>query len=309
MVAKMKNVKWMSSMDFTASYWQIPIAPSSQKYTGFIYRGISYVYLRTPFGLKNSAAALIQCLDDVINKQLYDCSIVYVDDVVLFASTFEEHLEHLETFFKLLLENHLQLNFEKSHFCRKRVDFLGYQLTTKGLQMNPDKIVEIDKIKAPKNRKQLKSFLGCVNYYSRFVPNFAMAIAEFLPLLRKGQQWKWTDRLESKFQDLKAAFHKTCVISYPHFDEQFILQTDSSDYGIGAVLYQTIEERDKIVAIVSRVLKESEQHFSATEKEANAIVWSIHKLREYLIGRHFVIRTDHKALIFLIVATPTIIDC
>lgn len=296
---RLSGIKWLSSTDFTASYWQIAIDKNSQKYTGFLYNGISYVFLRMPFGMKNSAAALVQCLDNIIGSEMKENVFVYIDDILAFDITFEEHLNSLEKLFKLLLKNNLRLNFDKSKFATQQVKFMGYNLTTEGLKMNFEKLYEIEKIKPPRNCKQLKSFLGCVQYYSKFVYNYAVKIDIFLQLLKKGVKWEWTERHDKAFNDLKAAFYESCTLSFPDFDKEFVLQTDCSETGMGAILYQVIGGQEKIIMLISRVLRGPETRYTVTEKELHAIVWSVYKLREYLTGRSFILKTDHKALIFL----------
>lgn len=165
--------------------------------------------------------------------------------------------------------------------------------------MNLDKIKELDKIIPPRNKKQLRSFIGCVNYYSRFIYNYAMFITPFLPLLKKNSKWNWTDLHDKAFYKLLAEFHQSCMLTFPDFQKKFILQTDCSDSGMGAILYQGRPGEENVVALISRVLKDPEKKFSVTEKEACVIVWALHRLREYLVGRHFLIVTDHKALTFL----------
>lgn len=288
-----------SCTDFSRAYWQMKIAEEDQQYTGFMVEGICYVFRRVPFGLRNSGAALVQCIDRIIGGRLQDRVTVYVDDVVIKSKSISEHLRDLRELFGILKENNLVLNIKKSRWATRTIHFLGYEITTEGIGMKQDTIREIQQIPAPKNVRQVRRLIGTCNYYARFCPNFAMIMSPFYKLLQKGKRWKWDDSHEEAFNEIKAMFYRHCVVAHPDFSKTCILQTDSSDFGMGAVLYQEVEGREKIIAIISRVLKGPEIRYTTTEKEAGAIVWAITKLRPYLMGRHFIVRTDHKALTFL----------
>lgn len=297
---KFYGVEWYTETDFTSSYWQLAIHPDDQKFTGFLYAGCVYHFTRVPFGLVNSGAALIQCIDQVLGRSRATEVLTYVDDVVLFSKDQESHLAAIEQFLLVCKNNNIVLNLEKSFFFVTRIMFLGYVLDTKGVHLSQDKLALIDAIPPPRNLKQLRGVLGTTNYYSRFCPNYAMVIHPLLKLLKKGVKFLWTSEHQSALDELKAVFYKEYVIEHPDFERRFFLQTDSSDYGLGAVLYQKDEDsRERIVALISRTLRGPELRYSTTEREALAIVWAVQKLRVYLVGREFSVITDHKALVFL----------
>lgn len=293
------NKGYFSSTDFSKAYYQMRLHPKDQKYTGFVYKGRSYVFQRVPFGLRNSGAALVQCLDEIMNNAGLQDTTLYVDDILVHSTDFERHLEALGKLLPLLIQNNLVLNLEKSHFCVPQIKFLGYEITKNGIQMGLDRIKEIEAIPRPKNNRQLKRILGVCNYFSRFCYNYALTIAPLYRLLRKDQKWEWTELQQKAFDDLKHMFLQTCTISHPDFTQPMYLQTDSSDLGVGAMLYQVIDGETKIINLVSTALKGPQIRFTTSEKEAYAVVWALTKLKNYLMGRSFVIKTDHKALIFL----------
>ncbi|KAK7862689.1 hypothetical protein R5R35_000930 [Gryllus longicercus] len=291
--------EWFTSTDFRHAYWQMPIAQEDQQYTGFTFDGITFVFKRVPFGLKNSGAALIQCLDSILQKVIERRATLYVDDLIIQSRSFNEHVEDLKMIFQTLIENNLTLNLNKTYFCVEKFDFLGYEVSREGVKMKKDKAKEIDDIPAPKNVKQLRSLLGMLNYYSRFCPNYALVVAPLYDLLRKNRKWAWEIEHQRAFHEVKAMFRNSCVIAHPDFSEPMILQTDSSAYGIAAVLLQKQGEEYKIIQLVSKSLRGPQLRYSVTEKEAYGVVWSVMKLRQYLTGRTFIIRTDHKSLTFL----------
>lgn len=296
---RFKGVLWFTHMDLKAAYWQMAIKKCDQKYTGFLYEGVSFVFQRVPFGLKNSGSGLISCLASRLPRDLYSKMTVFVDDIVLFTGSWEEHLTTLKTFFDVARKNNICLNLEKSLFGIDKINFVGYEVSREGTRIRNETIEQIDRIQAPKNKKQLRSLLGTCNYYARFCPSYALTWAPLLPLLRKDVRFKWNQTYDKAFNDIKAMFHRTCCITYPDYEREIILQVDSSDLAIAGILTQEFESGMKVIAIASRVLKGPELRYSVYEKEGNAIVWSLSRLNEYLLGREFTILTDHKALTFL----------
>ena len=292
--------QYYTSTDFISAYYQVEIRKRDQIYTGFLYNGITYVFQRMPFGLKNSGSALIQCLDAIIQRYMGENAIVYVDDVVIVSKSFKDHLFYLNKFFQLLLANNMRLNLNKSEFCKTEIKFLGHHITRNGIKMDPEKVAIIDKIQPPRNRKQLKGFIGTCQYYARFCKNFSLVLSPLYALLKKGVKFCWTVECQRTFEEVKAMFYRTSVISYPDYEHSMYLQTDSSEHGMGAILFQVIDGREKIIQLVSGTYKGPEIRYSTTEKEAYAIIFAIKKLKFYLVGRHFVILTDHKALTFLL---------
>lgn len=194
---------WFTSTDLTAAYWQIPIQPSSQQYTGFLVNGVSYVFCRTPFGLRNSGAALIQCVDRILRDAMGKHTTVYVDDVLISTETFDEQLLYLEQFFKIMLDNNFRLNLTKSDFCVKQINFLGYVINEKGTSISDDKIKEIDRIAPPRNKRQLRSLLGTIGYYSRFCKNYSLVVAPLYYLLKKDRKREWTPMHQKTFDEIK----------------------------------------------------------------------------------------------------------
>ena len=295
---KFSNKKYFTSTDFISAYYQVKIREPDRKYTGFLYNGISYVFKRMPFGLKNSGAALIQCMDRIIHQEMGDNAVIYVDDVVIVSETLEDHFEQIKMFFKLLLQNNMRLNLFKSEFCQTEIKFLGHIINEDGIKMNPDKILAIDEIAPPLNKK-LRSFLGACQYYARFCRNYALIVHPLYKLLRKNVRYHWDENCQKTFDNIKAMFYSTCTLHYPDYSRELYLQTDSSDYGLGAILFQKLDNQDKVIQLVSLAFKGPELRYTTTEKEAYAIVVALKKLKYFLAGRKFTILTDHKALTFL----------
>lgn len=301
LLRKFHGTKFFSTTDCTSAYWQMRLHPNDQKYTAFIYKSVSYVFQRVPYGLKNSGAAMIRCLDAIVGPEARSFATIYVDDLLISSPTFDKHLEHLEYLFKRFKAANVTLKLSKSKFCRLNVPFVGHILTPEGVKADEEKIAAVQRASAPKNIKQLRSFLGLCNYYARFCHGYAHVIAPLRFLLKKGVSWKWTPAHQASFENVKKKFLETVMIQYPDFTKPMFLQTDSSGYGIGAVLFQKDNEmREKVIAFISRALKGSELSYTTTEKEALAVVWALQKLRTTILGSDLTILTDHKALTFLL---------
>ena len=197
-------------------------------------------------------------------------------------------------------ENNLTINLEKSYFFRSEVKFLGHILTSTGIKPDPEKIETIQNFSRPRNLKELRGFLGLINFYTKFSKNHAAKIVPLLELLKKGVKWTWNEHLERAFNEIKLLFSSSVLLNYPEIKKPFYLQTDASDVALGAVLFQLDEDGNPCPIIyASRTLKGAELAYYTTEKELLAIVWALHKFRSYIMGGKIIIRTDHKALTFL----------
>ena len=195
------------------------------------------MFQRVPFGLRNSGAALIHCLDTILGGNLKNVLVVYVDDLVLHTKSEEEHIRKLEELFKIFIKYNVKLNLSKCYFVQDRIKFMGYNVDVNGISMLPEKNEVIQNLPAPKYQKQLRRFLGVCNYYSRFCFNFARHMP-MLNLLRKNVEWIWDEACQKSFNNVKQLFLNACTISHPDFQKVIYVQTDSSKKGIGVVLYQ-----------------------------------------------------------------------
>lgn len=293
------GVEKMSTLDLTSSFWQIQLHPASRKYTAFQHRGKTYEFKVVPFGLKTSTAALVRGLDQAL-RGIGEQVIVFIDDILLKSDSEAEHLEHLEQLLRRLKEVNLTINLKKSRFLQEQVKFLGFILTTKGIQPDPEKVQGIRDFPTPKNIKQLRGFLGLVNFYTRFSEKHAETIVPLLALLKKGAKWNWTEQDQNYFERVKSQFGNEVLLTYPRPDQKYYLETDASHYALGAILYQVDEEGYKnIVSLASRTLKGAELSYFTTEKELLAIIRALNKFRTYVLGSKLILRTDHKALSFL----------
>ena len=301
LMIKADNVKYFSTTDLVKGYWQIKLARESRKLTAFLYDGKLYEYKTLAFGVKNSGPAFIQALDYALGREIMEFVSADVDDLLIMSTTFEEHVSHLAKLFQRLIDCNLTLSLEKSYFFRESVPFLGFIITRDGIEPDPEKLKVIRDFAIPRNKQQLQSFLGTCGYYRRFSLKHATFVEPFRDLLRRDVVWNWTNDHRIAFKRLKENFLNCVALKHILPNIRFKLQTDASDIGISAILYQIDSENNpRIVSLVSRVLTKYEINYTVTEKELLAIIYAVLKFRYYLIGSVFDIITDHKSLTFLL---------
>ena len=303
MVQEFSNVNFYSKFDLTNSYWQITLHKDSRPYTAFLFGSAMYQFTRVPFGLKVAGSAFIRAL----NKTLENCSATlrkslryYIDDLLIGTDTFENHIIVLKELFSTLLKHNFTLNLSKCEFCKKQVLFLGFIISSSGITPNPEKLDIIRKFEEPRNKKHLQQILGVCNFYRRFYLKYHQLTEPFRDLLKKDTTWNWNQNHSLAFVTFKENFINVVCLKHILPGKIFRIQTDASDTGIAGVLYQIDDDNDhRIISIVSRFLTEAEVNYTTTEKELLAIIYTIYKLKYYLIGIEFIIVTDHKGLTFL----------
>lgn len=300
MLQQFHGQKYLTSIDLVSSFWQIPLTDDSKKYTTFYYNGKAYCFKVLPFGLKTSVASFSRCMDLVLGPEVRQFTHNYVDDLLLASPTLEEHLRHIKIVLEKLKSANMTINLAKCSFIRDEVKFLGHILTPNGIKPDPEKVEAITKFPRPTKLKQLRAFLGLCNYYRKYCKNYSDFTRKLGHLLKKGSSWIWRQAEEDSFNQIKEQFLTDVMLIHPDPNATYILETDSSNYGMGAVLYQNLPNGDKgVIAFHSRSFKAAELNYMTTEKELCAIIFALTKFRLYLLYNKFIIRTDHKALTFL----------
>lgn len=298
-LSRLGSCKYLSTIDLTKAFLQIPLDPVSRRYTAFsiLGRGL-FQFTRLPFGLVNSPATLARLMDEVLGYgELEPGVFVYLDDIVVVSETFEAHIQSLREVAERLKRANLSVNMEKSKFCLTELPYLGYMLSTDGLRPNPERIEAIINYERPNSIRSLRRFLGMANYYRRFIPLFSEYTAPLTNLLRnKAKSIRWNDMAEEAFSKIKECLITAPVLSNPNFDLPFVIQSDASDCAIAAVLTQEQKEGEKIIAYFSQKLSPAQQSYAASEKEGLAVLSAIEKFRAYIDGTHFTVVTDASAL-------------
>lgn len=292
---KLGKSQYFSTLDLASGFHQIKMHKDSIEKTAFSTDNGHYEFLRMPFGLKNAPATFQRMINEVLKDYINKICLVYMDDVIVFSTTLDEHILNLKQIFKKFQEYNLKVQLDKCEFLKTETEFLGHIITREGIRPNSKKIDAILKIPLPKTHKQIKSFLGMVGFYRKFINNLAKITKPLTLCLKKGKKVEHTEEFIKAFETCKLILCNEPILIHPDFSKLFTLTTDASNYAIGAVLSQ----EGKPVCYASRTLNPNEVNYSVTEKELLAIVWSIRYFRPYLFGRHFKIKTDHKPLKWL----------
>lgn len=222
---------------------------------------------------------------------------IYIDDVLIFSRSLEDHLKHLELVLERLQSAGLKLQPTKCHFMCEKVEYLGHLITPQGLQPNPSRISAVLDFPTPTNVTQVRQFIGLTSYYRRFVEGFAKIAAPLHDLTKKDVEFQWTTPCQVAFEELKRRLTSAPILAYPDFDLDFVLETDASYHGLGAVLSQKLpDQKLHPVAFASRALSPPEKNYSVTELETLAVVWAIKHFHAYLYGNSVKVVTDHSAV-------------
>lgn len=297
---KLRDARYLSTLDIKSAYWQIPVAKESRPLTAFTVpnRGL-FQFKRMPFGLHSAPSTWQRLIDQVLRVDLESKTFVYLDDVIICTATFQEHLEVLEIVINRIKEAGLTLNREKCLFCRSELKYLGYVINGSGLLVDPEKVEAILKIPTPRCVREVRRIVGMASWYRRFIPNFSSLMSPLTRLTEKNQRFRWDDTCEDALNNIKQILVKAPILACPDFTKPFIVETDASDYGLGATLCQKYPDGDRVVCYLSRSLTKTERKYSTTEKECLAVIFAVEKLRPYLEGSKFVVVTDHYSLKWL----------
>lgn len=284
-----------TKLDLKNSFWLIPLARESRKYTGFMVDGHVYQFKVVPFGLQSATSSLVRAMQHILDKYEKFC-FHYVDDILVFSENAEEHFDHLNIIMNALDSAGLKLNIQKCQFYQDSVQYLGYRVGKEGISIDKERLDEIKNYPRPKNLKMLRGFLGMLNYYKKFIPRISEMEIPLIELLRKEIKWIWDTRRQTAFENLKKSFHENLLLYSPDFSLPFILRTDASDHSIAAELTQLQAGTEIPICFISRILKSHERRYAVCEKEMAAIVFAITKLKFYLTSAKFTLETDHSAL-------------
>jgi len=297
----MSSAAWFSTFDLRSSYHQIQVAPQDRDKTTFICPRGMYRYRAMPFGLCNAGATFQRCVDIVMSGLHLDVCLVYLDDIILFSRTIEEHLERLVRVLRRLRSAGFKLKPEKCSLMQKSISFLGHVVSGDGIATDPEKIKVVSEWPVPTSTKEVRSFLGLAGYYRRFVKDYAGIAAPLHALTRKNQPFVWTAETMTAFETLREALTSPPILAMPNDTGEFILDTDACEYSVGSVLSQVQGGTERVIAYASRILDKRERNYCITRKELLAIVrlYSLKHVKQCLMGRSFKVRTDHAPLTWL----------
>lgn len=295
--ANLSGSVYFTKLDLSQAYNQVVLSENSRKYTVInTHRGL-FKYNRLVFGLASSPGIFQRLMTDVL-KDIPDV-MVFLDDILIVGKTIESNLATTERVLCRLHDCGLKIKRQKCVFLVEEVSYLGFIINKNGVRVDQDKIKPIVDMPCPCNVSELRSFLGMINFYSKFIANLSSLLSPLYMLLKKHQRWRWGEEQDRVFNEVKSCLIKAPILGHYDFNGSLplVLTCDASGRGVGAVLAQRVHGREQTVAYASRALTEAERNYSQIHREALAIVFAVKKFHQFLYGRHFLLRTDHKPLI------------
>ena len=290
---------WFSTLDLASGYWQVEMDPQDKPKTAFTTRQGLFEFNVMPFGLCNSPGTFQRLMDLVLADLQWVTSLVYLDDIVVFGRSFHEHATRLDEVLTKLRQANLKVKPSKCNLFATQVKYLGHIISEHGVEADPEKVDCVRQWPVPKNQTEVRSFVGLASYYRRFMKGFADIARPLHQLTEKGRRFKWTEPCQTAFESLKLSLMTAPVLAYPDPHKPFILDTDASDTGIGAVLSQEEGGQEQVIAYASRALSKQERKYATTKKELLSMVTFTQHFKHYLLGKEFVLRTDHNSLRWL----------
>ncbi|CAF1488885.1 unnamed protein product [Adineta steineri] len=293
--------KWFTKLDLKAGYFQIPIQDCDKEKTAFCTQDGLYQFEVLSMGLMNAPPTFQRVMNNIIGYKRWDFVLVYLDDIMIYSNSFEEHVRHLDEILATLSRHQFQLNLKKCLVAVQQVEFLSHTITCDSIQPSRERVQAIIEMPEPRTLAQANRFIGKIGWYRKFIPRFAEIAAPIHKVTNKIKKMKhefyWHTEQSESFNNLKRVLMTPpLMLKYPHPQAEFILATDASDYAIGGALKQVINGKIHYNYYLSRLLSPTERKYKTIEREALAIFWCMNKLQQYLGGRDVMIHTDHKPL-------------
>ena len=292
----LSSAKVFSTIDLQSAYMQLELAEEDRHKSAFITKYGLFEYAVLPFGVCNGPSTFQRCIELIFRGLQWEILLVYLDDIIVISEDVDQHLERLETVFKRLYEANLKMKPGKCEFFKSEVLFLGHIVGQNGIQPNPQTLTSVKEWKAPTDVKQIQQYLGLCSYYRQYIPNFSHIAAPLTKLTRKGAEFIWDGECQQAFDHLKDRLCSSPLLAYPKPGLKYILDCDASDLGIGAVLSQIQDGCERPIAYASKRLNQHQEKYSVTRRELLAVVVFMNHFRHYLLGKKFLLRTDHGSL-------------
>lgn len=292
---ELSGAQWFTKLDLRSGYHQIRLVQQDEHKTTFKTHQELYEFRVMPFGLTNAPASFQGLMNTIFDKMIRRNVLVFVDDILVYSKTLEEHVQHLREVFAVLQQHKLFVKASKCSFAKQQLEYLGHIIGAQGVATDPSEVHAVQDWLVPRNLKQLRGFLGLTSYYRKFIKNYGIMTRPLTALLKKGVPFKWAELQQQAFSQVKWAMVQAPVLALPDFSQEFIVETDACDKGIGAVLLQNGHP----IAYLSKALGVKAQALFTYEKECLAILMAVNKWRAYLQNNEFVIQTNHKSLTHL----------
>jgi hypothetical protein len=295
---RLQGARYFSKIDLRSGYHQIRIAPEDVPKTAFRTRYGHYEFMVLPFGLTNAPATFMHLMHQTMRPLLDECALVFLDDILIYSRTLEDHQQHVRRVLDALREQKLYAKESKCEFFKHEVEFLGHRVGRDGVRMMEDKVQAIREWPTPRSVRDVRAFLGTAGYYRKFIRDFSTIAAPLSELTKDSVKFEWAAPHESAFVQLKAAIAQGPVLILPDPSLPFVVHTDASGFAVGAVLQQDQGKGLQPIAFLSKKMSDAETRYPVHEQELLAIIQALSAWRHYLHGGKFVVRTDHKSLQF-----------
>ena len=303
----LSRAKYFCTLDILQGYHNVELADSAKEKTAFhapYCNPSHWEYVYMPFGLVRAPRTFQRLMDRVLQGLDHKIALAYIDDIIVYGATVDEVLDNLGVVLGRLTDAGVKLKAKKCFLFQKETTYLGQVISNKGVKCDPKKVEAVKAWHPPKNLKQVRSFLGMVCYYNKFIKNFAERAMPLYDLIGKNKKWIWAEKQEQSFEKLRTARTEAPVLAYPASKGRYILDTDASNFAYGAVLSQLQPDKkgnlqERVIAYYSKTLNSSEQRYCARRRELLAIVRAVKHFDVYLRGPEFTIRTDHASLQFI----------
>ena len=298
---QLSNSKYFSTLDMASGYWQLNLSPQDRDKTSFAIPGVGTFRFRVMcFGLKNAPSSFSRLMEIVLRGLQFDKCLVYLDDIIVMGENFDSALENLKLVLLRFREANLKLKVSKCKLFQKEVVFLGHQVSEAGITCDPQKTKIIKHWPRPSDKTEIKQFLGLVNYYRKMVPEFSEIAIPLSRLTKKRAQFEWGQEQEAAFEKLKQCLTGPPILSFPlETGGSFVLDCDASAHAIGGILSQYQSNVERVIAYGSHTLNSAQQNYCTTKRELYSIVYFVQHFKHYLLGRKFILRTDHASLLWL----------
>lgn len=295
MLDNLHGARYFSKLDMTDGFWQVGLDEKSREWTGLATRSKFWRWKVLPQGIMNSASAFQRVMDRVLGELKWKCVMYYIDDLIIYSKTIEEH-EHIRLVLQKLKEYGICAKLGKCQFGVEELNFLGHIVSKDVMRPDPAKTRAVEQMPIPKDSKAVSRFLGMAGFNRKYIQNFAARTVNLRELLKKDAKFEWTDECQKEFDDMKKALTSGPVMAYPDYNKKFIVSTDASYQCLGATLSQEGKGGEQVIAYASRSLNIHEKNYGVTKLEALGVVWATDLFRPYLEDRKFDLITDHEAL-------------
>ena len=296
---QLKEPRFFSTMDLTKGFWQVPIAEADRKYFAFSTGTLHVEYNVMPMGALNASATMQALMALILRGLPPEHIICFLDDILVASSSMEEHLVHLDQVLTAIARAGLKLNGKKCLFAQESVTCLGHLLSREGIGPDPRNLEKIKKWKPPKNRTEVRQFLGLTGYYRQLIKSYAEIASPLTNLTKSDVDWQWSEKEQKAFISLRDHLTSSSIMAYPDFGRPFWVKSDASGCSVGYVLTQMYDKREKVIAYGSKKLTDTQRRYSTYDREFFGILTAVRAYSHYLRQAHFYVITDHRPLLSL----------